>query len=212
MTSRQRVDGGARPPTRVVIGLTGPIAAGKSTVASMLETEGAEVIDADRIYHTLICPQSPLWNAIVEHFGASILGHDREINRSALASIVFADPQQLAALERLTHASIVAEIRHRIARSTSPIVVVEAVKLVQSGLGNVIDALWLITADDETRVYRLQQRGGVTRAGAMDRIAASENALPKNVRPDVTIDTSAGMDATRLAVMNALRATVASAA
>ena len=123
-----------------MIGLTGPIASGKSTVADLLRQRGAEVIDADRVYRSLLAPGSTLWRRVVERFGSAIVGPDGEIDRAALADIVFADPEALADLDRITHPAVVAEIRSRIARASSPLVVLEAVKLVQSGLASDVDA------------------------------------------------------------------------
>lgn len=201
-----------RGRTQVVIGLTGPIAAGKSTVAAMLESLGGEAIDADRVYHSLIRPHSPLWTAVVARFGEAVVGPDQRLDRGALARIVFADPAALRDLEQLTHPAVVAEIQRRIARSPAPLVVVEAVKLVPSGLNRDVDAVWLITADEETRLQRLMARGGLDRDEARARIAASANTVPTDVPPDVTIDTSGSLAETRRAVVDALDAMVESAA
>jgi dephospho-CoA kinase len=208
VTSRAQPDTRTRRPT--VIGLTGPIAAGKSTVAAMLQEQGAETIDADRVYHSLIQPQSPLWLAIVAHFGDTVLGSTMEIDRAALAKIVFADPMQLMELERLTHPAVVAEIRRRISLSSAPIVAVEAIKLVQSALAHEVDSVWLIAADDETRLRRLLRRDRLDPKAAGARIAASSNVVPEEFQPDITIDTSGGLDETRRAVREALHAMVES--
>ena len=85
-----------RDPAPYVIGLTGPIASGKSTVAEMLHKCGAEVIDADRVYRDLLVPGSSLWRRVVERFGSAIVGSDGEIDRAALARVVFADSEALA--------------------------------------------------------------------------------------------------------------------
>ncbi len=127
----------------------------------MLRQRGAEVIDADRVYRSLLVPGSRLWRRVVERFGPAIVGPDGEIDRAALGRVVFADPEALADLDRITHPAVVAEIRSRIARSSAPLVVVEAVKLVQSGLASDVDALWFVTADPETRLHRLMSRSGM---------------------------------------------------
>src|SRR5215213_8834537 len=113
-----------------VIGLTGPIASGKSTVADLLRRRGAEVIDADQVYRSLLQPRSELWRQVVERFGPAIVRSDGEIDRAALGGVVFADPAALADLDRITHPAVVTEVRRRIARSTAPLIVLEAVKLV----------------------------------------------------------------------------------
>src|SRR5918997_7167370 len=85
-----------------VIGLTGPIASGKSTVAELLRQRGAEIIDADRVYRSLLHHGSELWRQVVERFGPAIVGSDGEIDRAALGRVVFSDPAALADLDRIT--------------------------------------------------------------------------------------------------------------
>lgn len=191
---------GSSDPSPYVIGLTGPIASGKSTVAEMLRQRGAEVIDADRVYRSLLVPGSGLWERVVERFGPAIVGPDGEIDRTALAGMVFADPEALADLDRITHPAVVAEIGSRITRSSAPVVVVEAVKLVQSGLASDVDALWFVTADPETRLHRLMTRSGMDEAGARARIAAAPDIVPECVEVCATIKNSGDLASTSRAV------------
>jgi len=193
-------------PSPYIIGLTGPIASGKSTVADMLRQRGAEVIDADRVYRSLLNPESELWRRLVERFGPSILQPDGEIDRAALANIVFADPEALADLDRITHPAVVAEIRARIAQSGAPIIVVEAVKLAQSGLASDVDALWFITADSATRLRRLMSRSRMDEASAQARIAAAPDTIPGSMEVDAIIDNSGDFASTASAVDDAWRA------
>jgi dephospho-CoA kinase len=189
-----------------VIGLTGPIASGKSTVAELLRQRGAEIIDADRIYRDLLAPGSMLWQRVVERFGPTIVGSDGDIDRAALAEIVFADPDALADLDRITHPAVIAEIRDRMARTSSPLVVLEAVKLVQSGLDSDVDALWFITADPETRLRRLMTRSGMDEESARVRIAAAPSTVPEGVEVDAIVDNSGDLASTSSVVDNAWRA------
>jgi dephospho-CoA kinase len=189
-----------------VIGLTGPIASGKSRVAELLRQRGAQLIDADRVYRSLLSPGSELWRRVVERFGRSIVREDGEIDRAALAEIVFAEPEALADLDSITHPAVVADIRTRIARTSAPLVVVEAVKLVQSGLAPEVDALWFITADPETRLRRLMARSGMDEASARARIAAAPDTVPEGVVVAATIDNSGDLVSTSSAVDDALRA------
>ena len=189
-----------------VIGLTGPIASGKSTIAELLRQRGAEVIDAVRVYRSLLQPGSALWRQIVERFGPAIVGTDGEIDRVALGGVVFADPAALADLEGITHPAVVTEVRRRIARSTAPLIVLEAVKLVQSGLASDVDALWFIRADPEMRLQRLMTRSGMDEASARARIAAAPDTVPAGVDVDATIDNSGDLASTAAAIDNAWRA------
>jgi dephospho-CoA kinase len=190
----------------LVIGLTGPIASGKSTVAELLRQRGAAVIDADRVYRSLLQPESDLWRQIVERFGPGIVGLDGEIDRVALGGVVFADPAALADLDRITHPAVVTEVRRRIARSTAPLIVLEAVKLMQSGLASDVDALWFIGADPDTRLQRLMSRSGMDEASARARIAAAPDTVPAGVDVDATIDNSGDLASTAAAIDDAWRA------
>jgi dephospho-CoA kinase len=185
-----------------VIGLTGPIASGKSTVAELLRQRGAEVIDADRVYRSLLQPGSQLWRQVVERFGPAIVGSDGEIDRAALGGMVFADPEALADLDRITHPAVVAEVRTRIARSTAPLIVLDAD----------VDTLWFISADPETRLRRLMTRSGMDEAGARARIAAAPDTVPEGVDVGVTIDNSGDLASTSAAIDDAWRAVWSDAA
>jgi dephospho-CoA kinase len=188
-----------------VVGLTGPIASGKSTVAELLRQRGAEIIDADLVYRGLLAPGSALWQGVVERFGPTIIAPDGNIDRAALAGIVFADREALADLDRITHPGVIAEIRDLIARASSPVVVIEAVKLVQSGLASDVDALWFVTADPETRLRRLISRAGMDEASARVRIAAAPSTVPEGVAVDAIVDNSGDLASTSSAVDDAWR-------
>jgi dephospho-CoA kinase len=189
-----------------VIGLTGPIASGKSTVAELLRQRGAEIIDADRVYRSLLHHGSELWRKVVEQFGPAIVGSDGEIDRAALGRVVFADSAALADLDRITHPAVVAEIRTKIDRSSAPLIVLEAVKLVQSGLATDVDALWFISADPETRLRRLMSRSGMDEASARARIAAAPDTVPEGVDVGAMIDNSSDLSSTAAAIEDALQA------
>ena len=116
------------------IGLTGNIACGKSTVGRLLVARGAEYIDADRLVHALMKPGTPENAQIVERFGPEVRAADGRIDRPRLGSIVFADPAALKDLEAILHPGVRAEIRRRLAASTAPVIVVDAIKLFEGGL------------------------------------------------------------------------------
>jgi dephospho-CoA kinase len=199
----QRVVSDSSP---IAIGLTGPIASGKSTVAEWLRQRGAEVIDADRVYRSLLQPGSELWQQVVDRFGPAIVGSDGEVDRAALGRVVFADPDALADLDRITHPAVVAEVRTRIDRSSAPLIVVEAVKLVQSGLASDVDALWFVSADPETRLRRLMSRSGMDEASARARIAAAPDTVPEGADIDATIDNSGDLASTTATIEDAWEA------
>jgi dephospho-CoA kinase len=195
----------------IVIGLTGPIASGKSRVAEMLRRHGAEVIDADAIYHSLVTNDPSLRAEIASRFGPDVFRSDGALDRAKLGSVVFSDPMALADLDRLTHPPVVEEIRKQIGRTTAPVVAIEAIKLLQSGLGADVDALWLVTADPEIRTARLMERNGLDAATARARVAGAGVPLPGNVEPDVTIHNNGEIAAASRAVDDAWQMLVESA-
>lgn len=188
-----------------LLGVTGNIACGKSTVTRMLSELGAEAIDADTVYHELIVPDAPLWQALVARFGDRILAPDRQIDRRALGAIVFADPAALADLDALTHPVVLAEIDRRVAASEAKVVVIDAVKLIESGHADGCDQVWLVTCDPEQQIERLVHRNGLSQAEAQRRVAAQPELAAKLARADTVIDNSDCVEATRAQVEAAWR-------
>ena len=194
----------------IVIGLTGPIASGKSTVARMLADYGAKVIDADAVYRSLLSPRSELSRQLIERFGNGIADANGGIDRAALGARVFSDAVAMADLDRLTHPVVVSEIRHLIDAASSP-VVVEAIKLAQSGLLTDIDSLWVVTAEPRSRLKRLMTRSGLDEAHARQRLAKAVDPALSEIEPDIIIDNSGSLQETARQVVDAWTATVATA-
>ena len=143
-----------------VIGLTGPIGAGKSVVAAMLRELGAKVIDADALVRDEQSRGTIGYSAIVQTFGTGVLGEDKEIDRAKLAAEVFADPKKLARLERIMHPRVIARILEaRKMLKENDVMVVEAIKLLESDLRNVCDAIWVVVAPRALLIERLRARG-----------------------------------------------------
>lgn len=187
----------------LVLGLTGPIAAGKSQVAGILAELGAEVIDADVVYRELIAPPSALLEQVATRFGPGILDDAGAIDRTALGKIVFNDPTALADLESITHPAVVDEVRRRIARSTADVVVNEAIRLIESGMAAEADVLWLVDADPEIRLRRLMARNSLDEDAARSRLVASRPTLPHGLTFDEIIDNSGSRSETRAVVRRA---------
>ena len=175
-----------------VIGVTGPIASGKSAVTRRLAEHGAVVLDADLVYRDLVQPRMELTSQLAERFGAGILADDGGLNRRALGAIVFSDQQALADLDRLTHPAIIADIGRRLETIDAPLAVIEAVKL-SRGTAKYCDETWLVTVDPERQIERLMARNGIDRADAERRIASQMDydpatytrVLPNNETLDV---------------------------
>lgn len=192
------------PPYR--IGLTGNIATGKSAVGRMLAESGAEIIDADRITHAVLAVGGAAYDDVVAAFGADILAADGNIDRGKLGEIVFSNAEALAQLERLVHPPVIADVRRRIAASAAPIVVVEAIKLLESGVADDYDAIWVTTCPETAQVKRLMKSRRLTREEALRRIHAQPPQAEKLARADVVIDTSGSLDETRVQVITAWEA------
>lgn len=186
----------------LVIGLTGNIATGKSTVAAMMGELGAETIDADRVAHHVMRAGTPVHAAVVDAFGARVLGPHGEIDRERLGGIVFADPQALARLEAIVHPATIEAVERRVSASSAAVVVVEAIKLIEAGMAEWCDRVWVTACPAEQRVARLVERG-LDRAEARQRVRAQSPQADKIARADVVIDTSGSLAETRRQVQAA---------
>jgi dephospho-CoA kinase len=190
---------------KYLIGLTGNIATGKSTVAKMLEDLGATVINADALVHELQRPGTPVFDDIVAAFGPGILDREGEIDRKALGSIVFADPEKLRALESIVHPAVLIESARRIMEAPSPIVVYEAIKLIEAGRAEMCHALWVVIARSEVQLQRLMSDRHMSEAEARQRIEAQPPQSEKIKRATVVIDNSGWREDTWLQVEVAYR-------
>jgi dephospho-CoA kinase len=181
------------------IGITGPIGCGKSVVAGMLAEHGAVVIDADHVVRE-VYEDAAVREAVVDRFGPDVRMPDGSIDRRALARIVFDDAGALRDLEAIVHPAVRPRILAGIDSADTaraPAVVVEAIKLVETGLAGLCDEVWLVTCDPPIQRGRLRERG-VPEDDADRRIAA-QRRLRDRVEPVATrrIDTSGSLHDTR---------------
>lgn len=201
--SRSRSASGSRR-----IGITGPIGCGKSTIAGWLgERPGAVVIDADVTAREVLAPGSAEVEAVYERFGRSLQREDGSLDRAALGRIVFADPLDLRALESIVHPAVRRRILEALAvaeRAAAPVVVIEAIKLIEGGLADLCDEVWLVTCDPSVQLTRLLGRGSDP-DDASARIRA-QGDLAERLAPRVTavIDSSGTEEATRAVVSELL--------
>jgi dephospho-CoA kinase len=195
-----------------IIGLTGNIGAGKSEVVRILRELGADSIDADRLAHEVMAPGTPEWEQLVARFGRDVLQPDGTVDRRKLGAIVFADADALRDLESILHPGVRARIRARFAATNRPVIVVEAIKLLEGGLYLEVDAVWVVAASREVRVRRLVETRGLTAAEAETRVDAQAPEAEKVGRADVVIENSGDLTATREQVLAAWRAIAAGTA
>jgi dephospho-CoA kinase len=175
---------------KYIIGLTGNIATGKSLVLRMLKELGADTLDADDLVHILMRRGSPLYDNIVAEFGRYILDEDFEIDRGKLGNIVFCDPQALAHLESITHPTVKREVDRWIAKAEADVVAVEAIKLIEAGMADNCDAVWVVIAAEDIQLNRLMTKRKMTGPQALLRIEAQPPQEEKVARADVVIDNS----------------------
>ena len=178
---------------KIVIGLTGNIATGKSIVMRMLQELGAMPIDADKLVHQLMQKGGPVYQAIVEEFGKYVLDEKGQISRPRLGKIVFSQPNALARLEALTHPSVIKEVKRLVAEVKSPVVVIEAIKLFESGLADECQSVWVVTAPPEMQLRRLVERRRMAPDQAKQRIRAQGSQREKAIKADIIIDNSGAL-------------------
>ena len=157
-------------PEKYIIGLTGNIATGKSVVRKMLEHLGAYGIDADALSHRATAKGAPGYQATVEAFGKWILNPDGEINRIKLGRLAFSEPEAMARMEDIVHPLVSQAIDIMVKRSTQRVIVIEAIKLLESDLRNVCDTIWTVNVPEEVQVRRLIDKRGMSRDEASQRI------------------------------------------
>ncbi|MCC9079067.1 dephospho-CoA kinase, partial [Litorilinea aerophila] len=181
--------------TSLIIGLTGNIATGKSTVLEYLAAKGAYVIDADKLAHKVMEPGGPAYEPILQTFGRHILAEDGTINRQALAEIVFADPAALGRLEQIVHPAVYQLTRQKIEQVPHEIVILEAVKLLEAGsMATLCDEIWVVTSSEEAQLRRLREKRGMDEVHARQRMrmqspqAAKVNQADRVIHNDGTLE------------------------
>lgn len=192
-----------RWPGKYVIGLTGNICAGKTVVCAVLEDLGAFHVDADLVAHQMLIYGKPEFARVVMEFGDEILGEDGQIDRGLLGQIVFSDLAALATLEGILHPAVGREIGCIISSSNCNIVVLEAIKLLESGLDADCHEIWVVTANPDKRRRRLVARDGLSDEDALRRLEIQLPQKEKIKRADVVIDNNGNLSQVRVQVRRA---------
>jgi dephospho-CoA kinase len=180
----------------LVIGLTGGIGAGKSTVSAMLAGKGAVVIDADAITRELQQPGTEVFDAMVERFGRGIVGPNGSLDRAAVADRVFDDPEALADLNRIVHPAVGAEIGRRMRElaGSDVVVVLDVPLLVESRNAYDLAGVIVVDVDPETAVRRLVEQRNMREEDVRARLARQASRQERLARADVVIDNSGSVE------------------
>ena len=161
----------------IVIGITGPTGAGKTTVLNVLRELGGAVADCDGVYHELLRASVPMREELAARFGPGIFDENGDLRRKELGAIVFSDPDALADLNAITHRHIVSELERRIAQAEGegrPAIALDAVALLESGAGTLCGTTIAVTAAEEVRVGRIMAREGIGEDYAWARVKAQK--------------------------------------
>jgi dephospho-CoA kinase len=169
----------------ILVGLTGSVATGKSTVATMFKQCGATVIDADLLARQVVEPGKPAWRAIVKLFGKAILKPDRSLDRQAIGNIVFRNRTKRRQLECIIHPRVAREQQRQVRliakRKPHAVILYEVPLLFEAGVDTRVDKIVVVTADRTTQIARLKKRNGLSRVEALRRIS-SQMPLSKKIQ------------------------------
>lgn len=176
----------------VVVGLTGGLASGKTTIAELFQSLGASVIDADQLARTVVEPGKPAWRDILREFGSRVLSPDRTINRQALAEIVFGSSRKLKVLQKIIHPRVAreqakqAKMIHQ--RSPHAVIIYDAALLLEAGAQKRMDHVIVVAIDRATQLARACRRDGLTQAQALRRIKQQMPLRHKLQYADTVLD------------------------
>lgn len=194
----------------LLVGLTGGVATGKSTVSAMLRALGCVIIDADLLAREVVEPGQPAYREIVEAFGPGVLQPDGRLDRKALGAVVFADPAQRKRLEAITHPRIRERFAARLAELTERgfdgIVIFDAPVMIESGNYRNMERLVVVTSDEAAQMARQQEREGLSEADARRRIQSQMPLAEKARLADYVIDNSRDLGSTEAQVREVHRA------
>jgi len=186
-----------------VIGLTGGIGSGKSTVSQLLSELGAVIIDADRVGHEVFKPDTEPWREVVAAFGRQVLTPSGEIDRKKLGEIVFGNAELLSRLNQIMHPRMYDMVKVQLEeyrRRGVEVVVLEAPLLLEAGWTSLVDEVWVTVASESTVLKRLQERVGLSKEESLARIHSQLSSEERIKRADVVINTDCSLDEVKMKV------------
>ena len=183
-----------------VIGLTGGIGSGKSTVSQFLAKLGAVILKADEVGHEAFKPDTEIWRQVVAAFGRQVVTHNGNIDRKKLGKIVFGNAEALSRLNQIMHPRMYAQVKAQLEeyrRQGTKVVVLEAPLLLEAGWTSLVDEVWVTTAPEATVLKRLEERNGLSRAESLTRIRSQMSSEERIKHADVVINTDCDLDELR---------------
>ena len=175
----------------ILVGITGGIASGKSTVIQYLRYQGYPIIDADKLGHKVLEQGNPGYSKVLEKFGEGILNKDKTVNRLILGGIVFSDPSKLKSLNEISHPIIaemvLKEFKSIVSKDSKGIVFLEAALLIEANWYNMCHHIWVVTLEAKEAKRRLQKRDGLSESEASSRLESQLNAKERLAYADVVL-------------------------
>ena len=159
----------------IILGITGPTGAGKSTASKIFEKHGVEIIDTDVLARKIVEPDMPALKELADAFGKDILNDDGTLKRQELARLAFSDPAKLRILDSITHRYIKEEINIIIEKSKSDTVGIDGAVLFESGVSDMCDYIISVIADEDIRIKRIMSRDAISEGAARTRVGAQKN-------------------------------------
>jgi dephospho-CoA kinase len=182
---------------KIILGVTGSFGSGKSTVAAMFGSCGAEVVDADKLAHACLKPGTDTYARIIAVFGKGILRNNNDVDRRRLARVAFGDKASLKRLNRIIHPEVIRQIKRRIKSAKSKLIILDAPLLLEAGLKNAVDKLIVVKITREKQIERIKAEFSLSRSDILRRIRFQIPLRAKAHLADFVIDNSATIKSTR---------------
>ncbi|MFA5093005.1 MAG: dephospho-CoA kinase [Candidatus Omnitrophota bacterium] len=190
---------------KIVLGVTGNIGSGKTTVARMFKGQNTLIINADLLAHKLYLPKTNLYKKIVKIFGEGIIKTDKSIDRKKLSKLVFASKKNLVKLNYIVHPELIKEIKKEVKNSGRRFIVLDAALIVELGLRKMVDKLVLVTANKKQQIIRSQKRLGAKKEVIIQVMKSQISQITKSRFADFIIDNSGSMEKTKKQVLSLRR-------
>jgi len=194
----------------ILLGLTGGIASGKSTVSQIFAAAGAHIVDADLVARSVVEPGKPAWKELQSRFGSEYFHADGRLDRKKMAELVFHDERARGILNRIVHPHVIAEEDHLIEewrkKDRAGIVVLDAALLIESGSYRRVDRVLVVYVETEVQIRRLMERDSLSRQEALARLEAQMPLKEKLTYADYIVDTSGSRETTCRQVLEIVEA------